>query len=252
MPRAAFRRNNFRERPARAALHRSGSPREPERALPRPEETVVPVYGETVKVDLSNAWKSGGRIVDSAVGLLPNLLLAALVLFITLIVAKLAKSFVRHLAQRHQRRQSLGILLGQLSQLTIVILGFLIGLSIIAPSFHMVDLIKILGIGSVAIGFAFQNILQNFLAGILLLLNEPFKIGDLISVTGMEGTVQDILTRATIITTAEGRRIVIPNAVLFTNPVAVADPGSASTKPSEPPAAAAQAELAPEHQLKSA
>jgi small-conductance mechanosensitive channel len=48
----------------------------------------------------------------------------------------------------------------------------------VAPSFQASDLIKVLGIGSVAIGFAFQNILQNFLAGILLLLQEPFALGD--------------------------------------------------------------------------
>jgi small conductance mechanosensitive channel len=101
------------------------------------------------------------------------------------------------------------------------VVGFLVALAVIAPSFHATDLIKLLGIGTVAIGFAFQNILQNFLAGILLLLQEPFRLGDLISVTGIEGNVSDIQARATIVTTREGREVVIPNAVIFTNPVAV-------------------------------
>jgi small conductance mechanosensitive channel len=91
-----------------------------------------------------------------------------------------------------------------------------------------------LGIGSVAIGFAFQNILQNFLAGILLLLQEPFQIGDWITITGLEGQVEDIQTRATVIRTADGNRIVIPNAVLFTNPVTVA---RAASKKVESPSA---------------
>ena len=91
----------------------------------------------------------------------------------------------------------------------------------IAPSFHAADLIKLLGIGTVAIGFAFQNILHTFLAGILLLLQEPFCLGDFISVTGIEGNVSNIQARATILTTKEGRDVVIPNAVIFTNPVAV-------------------------------
>ena len=77
-----------------------------------------------------------------------------------------------------------------------------------------------LGVGSVAIGFAFQNILQNFLAGILLLVSEPF------SVTGIEGNVDDIQARATVVTTKEGRQVVIPNAILFTNAVAVARNGT--------------------------
>lgn len=105
--------------------------------------------------------------------------------------------------------------------MTVVAFGFLIAVSAVAPSFHAADLIKVLGVGSVAIGFAFQNILQNFLAGILLLLQEPFRIGDWITTTGFEGRVEDIQTRATVICSSEGQRIVIPNAVLFTNPVVV-------------------------------
>jgi small-conductance mechanosensitive channel len=52
-------------------------------------------------------------------------------------------------------------------------------------------------------------------------LQEPFKLGDLISVTGIEGSVSDIQARATVVTTKEGREVIIPNAVIFTNPVAV-------------------------------
>ena len=70
-------------------------------------------------------------------------------------------------------------------------------------------------------GFAFQNILQNFLAGILLLLQQPFRLGDLTSVTGIEGNVSDIQARATVVVTKEGREVVIPNAVIFTNLVAL-------------------------------
>ncbi len=116
------------------------------------------------------------------------------------------------------RRSHLGlaILFARLIQTIIAVVGFLISLSVVAPSFQVSDLVKLLGVGTVAIGFAFQNILQNFLAGILLLLEEPFRLGDLISVTGIEGNVRDVQTRATVITTKEGRKVVIPNAVLQT------------------------------------
>lgn len=114
-----------------------------------------------------------------------------------------------------------------------MILGFLIAISVVAPSFKASDLIKTLGVGTVAIGFAFQNILQNFLAGILILVQEPFHIGDLISVTGIEGRVDDIQTRATVITADSGRQVVIPNATLFTNPVAVGQVLTDWAKPKE-------------------
>jgi small conductance mechanosensitive channel len=178
-----------------------------------------------IKIDLSNAWRSGGKMVDSAISLLPNLILAAVIFILFLVVASLAKSGIRRISLK-RRRQTLGVLLGQLTHVTIVVLGFLIAISAVAPSFHASDLIKMLGIGSVAIGFAFQNILQNFLAGILLLINQPFRVGDRITVEGLEGEVEDIATRATTIGTTDGRRVVIPNAILFTNPVIVRGPSS--------------------------
>lgn len=170
---------------------------------------------------LSNAWKSGDRILAKAIDLLPNLILACAIFVVFVIVARLCKSLIERLGERKKMRQNAALLLGKLAQLVVVILGFLIAVSVVAPSFTASDLIKTLGIGGVAIGFAFQNILQNFLAGILLLLHEPFRIGDQISVTGLEGIVDTIQTRATIIHTPDGHRVVIPNATLFTSPVTV-------------------------------
>jgi small conductance mechanosensitive channel len=125
-------------------------------------------------IDFSNAWKSGSQLINSAISLLPNLVIAVVILILFLILASAARSLVRRINRRRQRRQNLGLLLGHLTYITVSVFGLLVALSVIAPSFHASDLIKMLGVGSVAIGFAFQNILQNFLAGILLLLQEPF------------------------------------------------------------------------------
>src|SRR5580704_9426289 len=158
-------------------------------------------------------------MLDGAVALLPNLILATVIFIIFLILASAVRSVVRKISQQRNHHRNLGLLLGQLAHLSVIIIGLLTALSAVAPSFQAGDLIKMLGVGSVAIGFAFQNILQNFLAGILILMQEPFEIGDWINVTGLEGRVDDIQTRATLITTKDGQRVVIPNAVLFTNPV---------------------------------
>ena len=176
-------------------------------------------------IDFSNAWNTGVRIINEAISLLPNLLLALLIFCVFLVLAAAGKSLAQRWVRRQRKHQGIALLLARLVQTSILVLGFLISLSVVAPSFKAADLIKLLGVGTVAIGFAFQNILQNFLAGILLLLQEPFQLGDLISVTGIEGTVSDIQSRATIVSTKEGRRVVIPNAVIFTNPVAVESPG---------------------------
>lgn len=186
------------------------------------------MYALQVKIDITNAWKSWDRMLDAAIALLPNLVLALFILIVFLILAAAARSVVRKVSLRRNGHRNLGLLLGQLAHLTVLVIGLLTALSALAPSFHAADLIKMLGIGSVAIGFAFQNILQNFLAGILILMQEPFQIGDWINVTGLEGKVEDIQTRATVVATSKGQRIVIPNAVLFTNPVVVGQPNTNS------------------------
>jgi len=113
------------------------------------------------------------------------------------------------------------VVFARLTGAATILLGFLVAFSVVSPSFQVGDLIKILGIIGVAIGFAFQNILQNFLAGLLLLWAEPFRVGDEIKLDNYEGTVEEIQARATIIETYDGRRVVIPNADLFTHSVTV-------------------------------
>jgi small conductance mechanosensitive channel len=102
-----------------------------------------------------------------------------------------------------------------------LIIGLMIAIPIIFPSFKASDMVGAFGIGSVAAGFAFKDIFQNFLAGILLLVTKPFVVGDQIEYADYEGNVEDIQTRATLIRTYDGRRVVIPNAELFINPVIV-------------------------------
>ncbi|HZH97839.1 MAG TPA: mechanosensitive ion channel family protein, partial [Fimbriimonadaceae bacterium] len=117
--------------------------------------------------------------------------------------------------------RGVGVVLGRLAQYAISVVGILIALSAALPTFRAGDIIQLLGIGGVAIGFAFKDIFQNFLAGIIILITRPFSIGDQIIVKGFEGTVEDIQTRATTIRTYDNRRILVPNADLFTESVTV-------------------------------
>lgn len=103
----------------------------------------------------------------------------------------------------------------------ILFVGFMVAMVIAIPGFTPAKLIGALGIGSVAIGFAFKDIFQNLLSGILLLLSEPFRIGDQIISGDYEGTVEDIKVRATTIKTYDGRQVVIPNSDLYTSALTV-------------------------------
>ncbi|MEM0898592.1 MAG: mechanosensitive ion channel family protein [Pseudomonadota bacterium] len=118
-------------------------------------------------------------------------------------------------------RDSLGNVGGSLVRYALIIIGFMLAITTVAPSISPGDLIAGLGVSSVAIGFAFKDILQNMLAGILILLRQPFEVGDQIISGGHEGTVEKIETRATFIKTYDGRRVVIPNSDIYTDAVTV-------------------------------
>ena len=152
---------------------------------------------------------------------LPNMVLAMLLMFVFLALARLMRNIVARTTHRRLQTQGAGLAIGRLAQGLMLLIGLLISLSVALPTFKPTDVIQLLGIGSVAIGFAFRDIFQNFLAGILLLITQPFRINDQIVVVGFEGTVEDIQARATLIKTYDGRRVVIPNSDLFTQKVTV-------------------------------
>jgi small-conductance mechanosensitive channel len=174
-----------------------------------------------LQASVSTAWGKIQAMIDSLIVLLPNIVLALIVFALFYFAARTIKMTVRRLTRRHRQARNLGLVLGRLSQGIVILVGLFVALSIVIPSFKAGDLIQLLGISGVAIGFAFRDILQNFLAGILILLTEPFQLDDQIVFKDFEGTVENIQTRATTIRTYDGRRIVIPNSELFTNSVTV-------------------------------
>jgi small-conductance mechanosensitive channel len=171
--------------------------------------------------DLSDATRALQGLANGFVQRLPYLLLAVVVFMVFYAMAVLVRGSIRALASNVSHRRNLGLVVGRLSYGAVIFVGLLVALVIAIPGFTPGQLVNILGLSSVAIGFAFRDILQNFLAGILLLASEPFRIGDQIVIGDFEGTVEDIQTRATFIKTYDGRRVVIPNSNLFTNSVTV-------------------------------
>jgi small-conductance mechanosensitive channel len=172
-------------------------------------------------MDLSQAWETIQRMINDFIAALPNIGLALVVFALFYLAAKWIRAVVRRLIGAAGLSPSAGMVLGRISRWLTMGVGLLVALNVAVPSFTTGELIQLLGISSVAIGFAFRDILQNFLAGVLLLLSEPFRIGDQIVVNSFEGTVEDIQTRATTIRTYDSRRIVIPNATLFSESVIV-------------------------------
>jgi small conductance mechanosensitive channel len=174
-----------------------------------------------MEIDFSPAIDQIEAMVTSVVQSIPNIVVALLVFFLFILLGRFIRGVVTRAAKRYRRHNNLSIVLGRLAQWIASLIGLLIAFVIVFPNFSPADVIGLLGVSSVAIGFAFRDILQNFIAGILLLITEPFRIGDQIVVGDYEGTVEYIETRATTIRTYDSRRVVIPNGDLFTQSVIV-------------------------------
>ncbi|MCL6247236.1 MULTISPECIES: mechanosensitive ion channel family protein [Acinetobacter] len=184
------------------------------------EKTAQTVLEHTSKYN--DAYSTIDKFVDGFWERLPYICIALIVFTIFYLLSKLFRFFVRKaLTDRSYSKQNLVLVLNRVGSSAIMFFGFLIAMVIAIPGFTPGQLMSALGIGSVAIGFAFKDIFQNLLSGILILLGEPFKIGDDIIVSGMEGTVEDIQIRATFLRSPDGRRIVIPNATVYTSAVTV-------------------------------
>ena len=158
--------------------------------------------------------------LDGFIRMLPNIGIAIILTIIFYFIAKGVAKILKRTITGHGR-ENLASMLSGMVKYAIFILGLLLAMTIVMPSLQVGDLVAGLGVSSVAIGFAFKDILQNWLAGLLILIRQPFEIGDQIVINGFEGTVEEIETRATIIKTYSGERIVMPNNEIYTNAVKV-------------------------------
>jgi len=85
--------------------------------------------------------------------------------------------------------------------------------------FNVTGFVAGLGIAGFTIGFALQDIAKNFVAGLLLLIRQPFNIGDAVEISGFKGAVKDIEIRDTTIKTFDGELVILPNADVLANPI---------------------------------
>jgi len=157
----------------------------------------------------------------SAATLMPGLLVGLVVFALGLLVVRGVRAAVTRAASLRQASAGSAAVLGRIAGGLATLVVFLIAAAIAFPSVSAADLFNLLGIGGVAIGFAFRDVLQNLLAGILILLTRPFLIGDQIRQGDQEGTVEDIWVRATVLRTYDNRRILIPNSSLFTDKIEI-------------------------------
>jgi small-conductance mechanosensitive channel len=148
---------------------------------------------------------------------LPSLAAGLCVFLFFVALAVLVRRLVRGALRRADR--TLAGMLGTLAHGATVAAGALLGLWVAVPTFDVAEVVTSLGLTGLILGFALRDLLENFVAGILILWRRPFRAGDQIRAGEHEGTVAEINFRSTVLRTYDGRKVFVPNGRVFTAPL---------------------------------
>ncbi len=143
---------------------------------------------------------------------------ALLVVLAALIVARAVRRTTMRALTRNRAQANVTILLGNLARVAIILVGFLVVLAIYTRENFgwILTSFSVLGI---VLGLSLQDILKNFLAGIWVLVERPFRIGDTIQVGMHDGVVEEITFRTTLLRTPDAQQVIVPNGTFMTDPV---------------------------------
>ncbi|MBU0667927.1 mechanosensitive ion channel family protein, partial [Patescibacteria group bacterium] len=157
------------------------------------------------------------QLVTYIIGKVPLWITAFIVVVLTFIVARMVKAGVENKMATEgieEEHKEVAILAARTANAGVLIIGITVALKIAG-----IDLTTIIAAGAFGVGFALQDIIMNFIAGIMILSSRHYTIGDIIKVDGKIGKIVEIQTRATILKAFDGTKIVVPNSILFKNQV---------------------------------
>lgn len=143
---------------------------------------------------------------------------AVLILIVFYIISKIIKGVITKAAERLDRDSNLTSLFVRISSVSLIMFGFVTALGTLGV--NVSALVAGLGLTGFALGFALKDTISNLLSGILILLYQPFVIGNSIKIAGYEGEVVSIDLRYTELN-SDGNKVLIPNSKLFTDPITV-------------------------------
>ncbi len=171
-------------------------------------------------------WQSIDSLLTSIVARLPHLVAGTIVVILFWFFSKLTKRIFLSASKRTRLDERLRILFSRLIVVVIVVVGIFTALTIVVPSFAFGQFIAGMGLTSLAIGFAAKDILNNLISGVMILWQQPFRIGDYIFMKDAEGWVQYIGVRATSLRKSNGEVVLIPNGDIYSSPLKIRRAGA--------------------------
>src|SRR6266498_5734055 len=156
------------------------------------------------------------RLVIGVLSGIPNLITALVIFVASLYLARIISNILRRVLNKRKAPAGVTHILAQLTLWTIIVIGTITALQLF---FNVTAFLTGLGILGFTVGFALQDVMKNFASGIILLLQQPFHVGESIGVKGFDGTVLAIDLRSTEMRAADGRVVILPNADVLANPI---------------------------------
>jgi small conductance mechanosensitive channel len=159
------------------------------------------------------AWR------EQAVAMLPNLVVAILVLVLFWLLAKLMRTLVKKGVGRVSENVAVTRLIATLTYLLVLVIGVVVALGVLKLDDTVTSVLAGAGIIGLALAFAFQDAAENLISGVVISVRQPFRVGDLIEPNGHMGTVENITLRSTALRRPAGQLVLITNATVFKNPL---------------------------------
>lgn len=156
------------------------------------------------------------QVIATFIAGTPRLITALVIFILSLYFARVISNVLQRVLQKRRAPAGVVQLLGQLALWSIIVAGTITALQ---QFFEVTAFLAGLGILGFTVGFALQDIMKNFASGVILLLQQPFHVGETIGVKGFDGTVLAIDLRATEMRAADGRVVILPNADVLANPI---------------------------------
>jgi len=174
---------------------------------------------EKFKISLSNLWSKLAGWLDQIVLTLPNIILAAIVLGLSIYLSRFFKNLViKTLKKTTKNRTVIGVL-SNVAVAVFMVISLFVVLSILNLGEAVTALLGTAGVVGLAVGLALQDPLINLFSGILMSVRDYYKIGDLVETNGYFGEIKKITLRSTIISQPDGQLVIIPNKDIIQNPL---------------------------------
>lgn len=178
---------------------------------------------EEMNIKISDGYEMiAGKLegwIAALIKMLPNFAVAILILLVFVFIGKMLRKLVLKMLPKVSESTTLNELVGRILYITIICAGSFVALSVLNLDKAVTSLLAGAGIIGLALGFAFQDIAANFMSGIIMAVKKPFRVGDLVETNGIFGKIQSLHLRATHIQNPQGQNIIVPNKMVFENPI---------------------------------